>query len=318
MIRRITLIFAVAAIALVASCNKADQLQVDGGEKVAVKYQVSLDIAPGLTKAGEAENGQTENSDGNAEYGVGTEIDEVLALVYTVSVEEEVTEYHLFSRQEIAYSKDAPIEFDLEFFRNQQYKVVFVAYDPKAYTVSDDAIMTYNPVQLAPEQYDAFVYTGDVTFSGADADVTLSRPFALWKVYTTDDDVASSGNLGAQAIDKASVAAKVNTSYNILSGEFSNPAVMTFKRAFPADDSQKFDEVKHTLLSAQYIMPSGNVDMDLAIFAGDTEVSNINVPNVPTTANSKVNIYGRLATAQYGFTITLNFGTVDDVEHPIE
>lgn len=311
------MIFAVAAIALVASCNKADQFQADDGEKVAVKYQVSLDIAPGLTKAGEAENGQTENSDGNAVYGVGTEIDEVLALVYTVSVEEEVTEYHLFSRQDIAYSKDAPIEFDLEFFRNQQYKVVFVAYDLGAYTVSDDAIMTYNSVQLAPERYDAFVYAGDVTFSEADADVTLSRPFALWKVYTTDGDVASSGNLGAQEIDNASVTANVNTSYNILSGEFSNPAVMTFKRDFPADDSQKFDEVKHTLLSAQYIMPSGNVDMNLAIFAGATEVSNINVPNVPTTANSKVNIYGRLATAQYGFTITLNFGTVDDVEHPI-
>lgn len=317
MIRRITLIFAVAAIALVASCNKVDQLQADGGEKVAVKYQVSLDIASGLTKAGEAENGQTGDSDGTAEYGVGTEIDTVLALVYTVSVEEEVTEYHLFSRQEIAYSKDAPIEFDLEFFRNQQYKVVFVAYDPDAYTVSDDAIMTYKSVQLAPEQYDAFVYAGDVTFSEADADVTLSRPFALWKVYTTDGDVASSGNLGAQKIDNASVAAKVNTSYNILSGEFSNPAVMTFKRVFPADDSQKFDEVKHTLLSAQYIMPSGNVDMNLAIFAGATEVSNINVPNVPTTANSKVNIYGRLATAQYGFTITLNFGIVDDIDHPI-
>lgn len=311
------MIFAVAAIALVASCNKVDQLQADGGEKVAVKYQVSLDIASGLTKAGEAENGQTGDSDGNAKYGVGTEIEKVLALVYTVSVEEEVTEYHLFSKQDIAYSKDAPIEFDLEFFRNQQYKVVFVAYDPGAYTVSDDAIMTYNSVQLAPEQYDAFVYAGDVTFSEADADVTLSRPFALWKVYTTDGDVASSGNLGAQKIDNASVTANVNTSYNILSGEFSNPAVMTFKRDFPADDSQKFDEVKHTLLSAQYIMPSGNVDMNLAIFAGATEVSNINVPNVPTTANSKVNIYGRLATAQYGFTITLNFGTVDDVEHPI-
>lgn len=318
MIRKFTFGFFVVALALLASCNKAEDMSANQGEKVTVNYRVSLEDTAAVTKDGNAA------PDGTAEYGKGAEIDQVRCLVYTVEDEG----YTLFTSDEVDYISGAPIEFSPEFFRNQQYKIVFIAYDTDAYVVSEKAVMTYKtgsanmvfPV-LAPEKYDAFTYAGDVSFSGADANVTLVRPFSLWKIYTADEDITSSTTLGA-TLESASVTATVNTSYDVLNGAFADPVEMTFAREFPADDSQTFkdaanNDVRYTLISAQYIMPSGNVDADLKIFADQNNcVSELSIPNVPTQANSKVNIYGRLATSEKTFSITLDFGIQDNPSQP--
>lgn len=322
MIRKFTIGVFAAALALLASCNKAEDISAVQGEKVKVNYRVSLEDAAAVTKDG------NETPDGTAEYGKGIEIDKVRCLVYTVGVDS----YALFSSEEVDYVPGSQIEFSPEFFRNQQYRIVFIAYDTDAYAVNENAVMTYKKVQetgsanmvypvLAPEKYDAFTYAGDVSFSGADANVTLVRPFSLWKVYTADEDITSSTDLGAP-LKSASVTAKVNTSYNVLNGTFADPAEMTFNREFPADDSQTFkdaegNDVRYTLISAQYIMPSDNVDAYLKIFADtDNCVSELSIPNIPTDANSKVNIYGRLATSEKTFNITLNFGIDDNGTQP--
>ncbi len=319
---KITTIITIAAVLLAGACNKAEDISVNTGEKVTVTYRVALDDAAALTKdAGAA-------TDGTAEYGKGAEIDMVRCLVYTVEDEG----YTLFTSEYVDYISGAPIEFSPEFFRNQQYKIVFIAYDTDAYVVSEKAVMTYKMVPetgsanmvypvLAPEKYDAFTYAGDVSFSGADANVTLVRPFSLWKIYTADEDITSSTNLGA-TLESASVTATVNTSYDVLNGAFASPVEMTFAREFPADDSQTFkdaenNDVRYTLISAQYIMPSGNVSADLKIFADQNNcVSELSIPNVPTQANSKVNIYGRLATSEKTFSITLDFGIQDNPSQP--
>ena len=322
MIRKFTFGFFVVALALLASCNKAEDMSANQGEKVTVNYRVSLEDTAAVTKDGNAA------PDGTAEYGKGAEIDMVRCLVYTVEDEG----YTLFTSDEVDYISGAPIEFSPEFFRNQQYKIVFIAYDTDAYVVSEKAIMTYNMVPetgsanmvypvLAPEKYDAFTYAGDVSFSGSDANVTLVRPFSLWKIYTADEDITSSTTLGA-TLESASVTATVNTSYDVLKGAFASPVEMTFNRDFPADDSQTFkdaenNDVRYTLISAQYIMPSGNVDADLKIYADPNNcVSELSIPNVPTQANSKVNIYGRLATSEKTFSITLDFGIQDNPSQP--
>lgn len=323
MIRKFTFGFFVVALALLASCNKAEDMSANQGEKVTVNYRVSLEDTAAVTKDGNA------TPDGTAEYGKGTEIDKVCCLVYTVGNDKSCD---LFSSEEVDYAPGSQIEFSPEFFRNQQYKIVFIAYDTDAYVVSEKAVMTYNMVPetgsanmvypvLAPEKYDAFTYAGDVSFSGADANVTLIRPFSLWKIYTADEDITSSTTLGA-TLKSASVTATVNTSYDVLKGAFASPVEMTFNRDFPADDSQTFkdaenNDVRYTLISAQYIMPSDNVDAYLKIFADpDNCVSELSIPNIPTDANSKVNIYGRLATSEKTFNITLNFGIDDNGTQP--
>lgn len=313
MIRKFTFGFFVVALALLASCNKAEDMSANQGEKVTVNYRVSLEDTAAVTKDGNA------TPDGTAEYGKGAEIDMVRCLVYTVEDEG----YTLFTSEYVDYISGAPIEFSPEFFRNQEYKIVFIAYDTDAYVVSEKAVMTYKmvPETLAPEKYDAFTYAGDVSFSGADANVTLVRPFSLWKIYTADEDITSSTTLGA-TLKSASVTATVNTSYDVLKGAFASPVEMTFARDFPADDSQTFkdaanNDVRYTLISAQYIMPSGNVDADLKIYADQNNcVSELSIPNVPTQANSKVNIYGRLATSEKTFSITLDFGIQDNPSQP--
>lgn len=324
MIRKFTFGFFVVALALLASCNKAEDMSANQGEKVTVNYRVSLEDTAAVTKDGNAA------PDGTAEYGKGAEIDKVRCLVYTVEDEG----YTLFTSEEVDYISGAPIEFSPEFFRNQEYKIAFVAYDTEAYTIIDeDALISYRMIPetegssnmiypvLQPEQYDAFTYVGDVTFGGTNANVTLVRPFALWKIYTADEDIDSSTDLGA-TLKSASVKANVNTSFNLLNGTFADQVEMTFARDFPADDSQTFkdaanNDVRYTLISAQYIMPSGNVDADLKIFADQNNcVSELSIPNVPTQANSKVNIYGRLATSEKTFSITLDFGIQDNPSQP--
>lgn len=312
MIREITSVFVAVALAFaVSSCSKADDVLPDNYEKVMVKYRVALDDATVQTRA-------EGDPDGTAEYGKGAEIDSVLCMVFSLRNGVPV----LFSKDTVKYS-GTPVEFNPEFFRNQDYKIVFIAYDTDAYSVSNETVMTYKNEILAPEKYDAFTHAGDVKFNETDAEVTLSRPFALWKFYTADEDVKASASLGLP-MKAASVSATVSTSYNVLNDTFGSPVNMVFKRTFPADDSQTFKDaadnvVRYTLLSAQYIMPSDNIDAELKIFDdADNCVAQRTITSIPTVANTKVNVYGRLATSEKTFTVTLDLGDGTAVNKPIQ
>ena len=113
--------------------------------------------------------------------------------------------------------------------------------------------------------------------------------------------------LGAR-ITSASITSTVNTKYNVLNATFSDPNSMTFKRYFPADNSQEFAGQKYTLIASQYIMPSDAVTVGLKVYAGDTERVSFDIDNVPTVANKKVNIYGSLATTSQTITINIDTG----------
>ena len=308
MIKKLTLIFAAAAMFFAPSCNKADNALSSQDEMVTVSYTVSLDNI--ATKV------ESEPQDGTAEYGQGVAINKVRCMVFTVNNQVEIgtdhilETYELFTIEESDYVQGNPIQFQPKFFRNQEYKIAFVAYNTEAYDISDGADLTYSENHTTitdPEKYDLFTFSDYVNMNGSGVDVTLTRPFTLWQVYTTDQDVEASETLGAK-ITSASVTATVNTKYNVLSGSFGYPAMMTFSRKFPADNAQTFDNQKYTLISSQYIMPSGICDLTLSICAESREVSSLDIASVPTVANQRVNIYGCLATSIQTFTVSISPG----------
>lgn len=282
---------------------------------VTLNYSVSLESA--VTRAESENQGSTKSPDGTAEYGKAEMISKVRCLVYSVAADGTLTEFYT---EEKDYS--AQLQFNPSFFKNQSYKIAFVAYNPDAYNIEGELITYKTPFAENPECYDLYVYAADVDFNNLQTTADLARVVALWKVYTTDSDIEATTAHGS-TITKASVTAEVNTSYNIFTGVASDRRAMTFKRAFPDDDSQTFgeDSERYTLISAQYIFPSDAVTVGLKTYSiqNDTDIDNssIEIPNVPTGANVKINIYGRIATVQSSFTVTLDLESDGSENHPV-
>lgn len=243
-----------------------------------------------------------------------------------------------------------PTTETLTLAKGQTYKVAFWAQDAdcSAYTLDDDMNVTvsYTNATNNDETRDAFFKTVEFTVTGsASLDVELKRPFAQINVGVTKEDWNAAVASGITISQSQVVIKNAATSLNLVTGEVSNPAEVTYTfAAIPAESDLKVDADKdgsiseaetYHWLSMSYILvndqsttANANGELgaqkatleDLAFTFRPTSGEDITfsegLKSVPVQRNWRTNILGKLLTGDISFNISIDPVYDDNYVYP--
>ena len=230
---------------------------------------------------------------------------------------------------------------DITMVKGLTYEILFFAYDDEncafqlASTVeeTDLTALTLNTELVANEEgYDAFVKCHPYTFGG-ETDVVLTRPFAQINAATTLDDLDKAKKLQAVVTTSELVINEVPTQYNVLTGEATSKANLTYKAneiltKYPAvtdghpNEDITVNEVGYKYLTMAYVLAGETKDskesMHNATFKfyreGDANsIRTIEIPNLPIQRNYRTNVVGDLITRTESFKIVIDEGFGGDI-----
>lgn len=226
------------------------------------------------------------------------------------------------------------------------YNVLFFAYDdekcafelastPKETDLTALKLKTADLV-ANEEGYDAFVKCHEFKLGGK-TDVELTRPFAQVNAATTVADLDKAKKLQAVVTKSELVINGVPTQYNVLTGETTAKADLTYQAnailtnyqaaadAHPNEDiTVKENGVEHTYkyLAMAYVLAgetaTSNASTHQATFNfyrgtnGDDLMRTIEIVNLPIQRNWRTNVIGDLLTKEESFKITIDHIFVDD------
>lgn len=275
----------VAALMLMASCEKEVNAPATAGEYALVSVSVSPSV---ITRA---------------EAGDGTQATDLYAVVYN----QEGTELEDL-RQHIA-SAVYPQSVEFKLVKEQTYKIVFLAQSTGAY-LSGDAwdmkAITLPAGKLNSDEQDLFTAVKSVTVQEVNQSesVTLTRPFAQVNFACSDESLAA-------AIAAGFTPAKVKLSfkdlpetYNAVEGTVSGTrATVEYAEAEPYNHAFK---AGYKTMAYAYLpvgADSYNTDATLVINDGARTIS---VTNLPIKANYRTNVLGDFFTSAVKYSVTID------------
>ena len=274
------ILYILTALVLLASCQKDDAVQ--SHDKAVATFEVQTPFEFEI-KSGE--------------NGTGSKIN---ALWYGV--------YHKKTDGRFVYMSDMSdfvqvtdikdISVPITLFKDQEYKIIFVAQHIKAvpsvdgnvsncytYIINENGQMSLNPSAdiTDGEQLDAFVYweqTG-VIKNDYKKEIELERPLAQINISTTADDKPVSIDIAVSG---------TAASYNIFEEAYSQATAnpVSFNRL----------SRKGASLATVYVLPAGNsVGLDMTMYYGagsEAVTKTLQVQNVSVAPNYKTNVTGNI------------------------
>lgn len=305
MIRKFTFGVFAAALALLASCNKAE-VERDG-ELTIVNFTVDMPVDVS-TKA----------------YGDGSGIDKVWYYVY-----EKIDETYSYVQNASGNIQitDGSADLPIGLYVGKTYRLVFFA--QKEVSVDGQATPVYSlvPSDLTGgmkinvpnsaenfEIYDAFVCQCEVTVSaGQSLPVQLIRPFAQLNILCTETDWNNSVTLG-RTPSSCDLTLSIPSSYDIFTGESSESVSKTITCAALPTESVAGSKY----IAMAYVLPaSANITLKVDVKdAGGVFVSR-EIGNVPLKRNQRTVIKGNLMTGTMQYSVSLSTGITDAADSPV-
>ena len=297
------LLYGIAALALAflaGSCQRENLEPVAEGTTVTYTVQV-----PGAltTKAGETYQGA------------------VNKLVYEVHrvLPDETTQLLYQKTEDIT---NGVVNLDIEFVKDQNFKVLFWAQHEDVYNNNDGAInltAVNVPTRQAAgveENYEAFYGTDDFTngTSAASGKVTLTRAVSLLSIGTTPASLNVGGVNGNVVLTGASVTVEaLPNTLNVMNGEATANADQTYYSA--AGTTFRVGTEDYVYVAKNYVAfadaEKSTVDVELTIKTDEGAI-NHSIPSVPLKRNFKTNIVGDLITASAKYNVTLSDNWSDE------
>lgn len=228
---------------------------------------------------------------------------------------------------------------EISMVKGLTYNVLFFAYDEdgcvfQLNTEDPDltALKLKSDLEANVEGYDAFVKCHEHTVKSGNevTTVTLKRPFAQVNAATTVADLDRAEKLQAVVTKSELVIKNVPTQYNVLTGEATENADLTYsandilKHYVAAGETEPthpneditVDNVGYKYLAMAYVLAGATEDskesMHDATFNfyrganGDDLMRNIDIINLPIQRNWRTNVVGALLTEEESFKITID------------
>lgn len=215
---------------------------------------------------------------------------------------------------------------DLQLVPGQTYQVVFFACNTAAtgyvYTPSTASLeVTYGNDMINNDAYDAFfAVEGNISNATAAEEgktIQLTRPFAQLNIGTND----LSKGVVTEYLNNGSYTSSLTlpglaTAVNFLNNTYTTPEntsvtfaldpVATDVAGYPIPD-YNYLEMNYLLVDPAAAGASGAtlVNATYTINAGDAEVNNFNLSNLPLRANFQTNVYGSLLTQKALFNVEI-------------
>ena len=209
-----------------------------------------------------------------------------------------------------------------------KYDFSFWAQSPEAkcYTLSEDGTkvnIDYTQAASNVDNDDAFYgVKKDVTVGTAsDETVTIYRPFAQLNYGDNLDDYDAAKEAGTEVTKTLVTVKNAANVLDLTTGQASGDVAVTYALA-PVPESKELvvDRTNYKWLAMNYLLVPGQVRMadtkittenglittTLAVYAGETKVNEMSVPNVPVQSNHRTNILGNLLTDEVNFNVVID------------
>ena len=210
-----------------------------------------------------------------------------------------------------------------------KYDFSFWAQSPEAkcYTLSADGTkvnIDYTQAASNVDNDDAFYgVKKDVTVGTAsDETVTIYRPFAQLNYGDNLDDYEAAKEAGTEVTKTLVTVKNAANVLDLTTGQASGDVAVTYALAPVPSESKELtvDHINYKWLAMNYLLVPGQVRMadtqittenalittTLAVYAGDTEVNEMSVANVPVQSNHRTNILGNLLTDKVNFNVVID------------
>lgn len=293
-----------AAVLALAGCSKASQL---GAADSVCTFEVNADQV--ATKA---------VIDGD---GAGANVSRFIMEVY-LNKEGNLT---LFDRQVAAPSSMSPAKtkFTLTLVKDQEYSVLFWA-DKCGASLTED--LYYDTADLRQVKFkgtyvgnddarDAFskmeLITAQESREGFAKSVKLTRPFSQVNFITTDiDDIMKTSSASEFLPTKVKVNFYGFTQFNVLDQTASVPAALVSEADVYSATTPSTTTTEYTL-AMDYLLTMNATeaetrDLVLTAYAGDYELTKVEVANAPIQRNYRTNIKGNLLTSVNEFVVEVD------------
>ena len=200
--------------------------------------------------------------------------------------------------------------------------------DAKCYKLSDDGTkvnIDYTQAASNVDNDDAFYgVKKDVTVgtSASDETVTIYRPFAQLNYGDNLDDYEAAKKAGTEVTKTLVTVEKAANVLDLTTGQASGKVDVTYAQAPVPSESKDLvvDGTNYKWLAMNYLLVPGQVRMadaavatenglittTLAVYAGETKVNEMSVPNVPVQSNHRTNILGNLLTDKVNFNVVID------------
>ena len=210
-----------------------------------------------------------------------------------------------------------------------KYDFSFWAQSPEAkcYTLSADGTkvnIDYTQAASNVDNDDAFYgVKKDVTVGTAsDETVTIYRPFAQLNYGDNLDDYEAAKEAGTEVTKTLVTVKNAANVLDLTTGIASGDVAVTYALADMPSESKELtvDGTPYKWLAMNYLLVPGQVRMadtkiateiglittTLAVYAGETKVNEMSVPNVPVQSNHRTNILGNLLTDKVNFNVVID------------
>lgn len=310
-------LFAMAAIvSLVFAACSEDVLSFGQDEEM-------LDVTYTINTMSQASTRASHDEDGNA-----LKINRYICEVWHVNTDNSLT---LYKREQNIVETEGTLttRFDLRLVASHSYKVLFWAdyanvnsgtnavsdfyYNTSAESGLQEVAITKlgDPAAYSgnKDEMDAFYGKDDINnLKGSkNLNVTLTRPFAQLNVITTDiDDIKASKEDGTMVPDHVKLTVNAPTKFNVLTGETSESADISYTAAVYFTDShnKKLNssdpDFSYCTLAMSYILaPEEEKDLvtvKLDAINSDDVITSPEFSNIPLQRNYRTNIIGDLLT----------------------
>ncbi len=221
------------------------------------------------------------------------------------------TEALITSEDEVTFSnKTATV--NLRLVTGKSYDILFWADAEESPYTFDAATQTvtvdYASAASNDEKRDAFFAAEKgLTVDGViNKTITLQRPFAQLNIGATDMEEAAA--VGFTPKQSSVTVKNVYNSLNLLSGEVSDAAEVTYALAAIPEESETFPVADAKYLAMNYLLVDSEKELaDIEFTVSDGSLSiNRSYASVPVQRNWRTNIYGKLLTDEAAFNISID------------
>ena len=197
-------------------------------------------------------------------------------------------------------------------------------YTVTAYAHFGDALDSLTAIEIKKgfndESKDAYSWTGKINFAtdqdGTNQNITLTRPFGKLRLVATDYKADGNGNTAIKSV-KVKYNNKVFTTFDAVSGEFSNPQSYeytldgtNYSTSYYAPEKDENDNVTGQTIFADYIPVNSTgvapFEITIVYVDGDEEYTRKFNQDIPIRRNALTTLKGNFFTAGAEITVTVD------------
>lgn len=298
----------VGAVCLLSGCSSDEPILQNGGDNVCFTVKIPENLATrAFGDAGTGEGAPDSN------HLVCSVFDTAGEFVTSVDIPD-------------AFSAGLTQTVELQLVKNQEYDVLFWAYNdqaagaPYTYTASTGELeIDYSKVKANDESYDAFYSLEHAVADGGTYVVELKRPFAQINFGSSD-----LSNPAVQAVlphvsSTLTVTSGLYKSVNLLTAtpgdEVQEPVAFSVSPIpTPLEEGSMFPVDGYQNIQMNYLLvgvPGGAmaqkslIDATFALDNNGSEINNLQLASIPVRCNYRTNIFGNLLTTVNSFGVTI-------------